>query len=109
MGGNGDAGTAEREQGLMQLLYEMDGFHSNQGVLVVGATNRVALLDDALLRKGRFDILIYMGRPSTSNRFKILQVPPLLSLVCHAHALETHTYESGFLFRPSRAVGQCFS
>jgi SpoVK/Ycf46/Vps4 family AAA+-type ATPase len=45
----------------------------NDGVLVVGATNRLGLLDDALLRKGRFDLLIYMGRPSTSNRFKILQ------------------------------------
>ena len=72
--GAGDAGTQEREQGLMQMLYEMDGFASNDGVLVVGATNRVTLLDDALLRKGRFDLTIYMGRPSTSNRFKILQV-----------------------------------
>ena len=72
--GGGDAGTQEREQGLMQMLYEMDGFASNDGVLVVGATNRVSLLDDALLRKGRFDMTIYMGRPSTSNRFKILQV-----------------------------------
>lgn len=58
----------------MQMLYEMDGFESNKGVLVVGATNRVTLLDDALLRKGRFDMTIYMGRPSTNNRFKILQV-----------------------------------
>ena len=72
--GGGDAGTQEREQGLMQMLYEMDGFASNDGVLVVGATNRVNLLDDALLRKGRFDLTIYMGRPSTNNRFKILQV-----------------------------------
>lgn len=72
--GGGDTGTREREQGLMQMLYEMDGFASNNGVLVVGATNRVSLLDDALLRKGRFDMIIYMGRPSTSNRFKILQV-----------------------------------
>ena len=72
--GGGDTGTQEREQGLMQMLYEMDGFESNKGVLVVGATNRVTLLDDALLRKGRFDMTIYMGRPSTNNRFKILQV-----------------------------------
>ena len=58
----------------MQMLYEMDGFASNDGILVVGATNRVTLLDEALLRKGRFDMTIYMGRPSTNNRFKILQV-----------------------------------
>ena len=73
-GRGNDSGSKEREQGLLQLLYEMDGFEANDGVLVVGATNRVALLDDALLRKGRFDIVIYMGRPSTSNRFKILEV-----------------------------------
>ena len=77
--GGGDAGTQEREQGLMQMLYEMDGFASNDGVLVVGATNRVSSLDDALLRKGRFDLTIYMGRPSTNNRFKILQVGCCLS------------------------------
>lgn len=74
-GGN-DSGSQEREQGLLQMLYEMDGFEANDGVLVVGATNRVSLLDDALLRKGRFDMVIYMGRPSTINRFKILEVSP---------------------------------
>ncbi len=61
---------------------------ANDGVLVVGATNRVALLDDALLRKGRFDISIYMGRPSTSNRLKILQVgPPGRCPLLHARSL----------------------
>ena len=85
--GGGDAGTQEREQGLMQMLYEMDGFESNKGVLVVGATNRVTLLDDALLRKGRFDMTIYMGRPSTNNRFKILQVRTAL---WHSHCLAVH-------------------
>ncbi len=44
-------------------------------VLVVGATNRAALLDDALMRPGRFDRRIYMGNPSAINRFRILQVP----------------------------------
>ena len=69
-----DSGTAEREQGLLQLLCEMDGFKRNDKVLVIGATNRLDSLDDALIRPGRFDRTIYMGRPTTSNRFKILQV-----------------------------------
>lgn len=74
--GNGptDSGTAEREQGLLQLLCELDGFKRNDKVLVIGATNRVDSLDDALVRPGRFDRTIFMGRPSTSNRYKILQV-----------------------------------
>ena len=95
--GGGDAGTQEREQGLMQMLYEMDGFESNKGVLVVGATNRVTLLDDALLRKGRFDMTIYMGRPSTNNRFKILQVRRAL---WHGHCPAVHPP----CMPPSRAV-----
>ena len=58
----------------------------NDGVLVVGATNRMGLRDGALLRKGRFDLLIYMGRPSTSNRFKILQARLIpCDLSCPAH------------------------
>ncbi|EFN59830.1 hypothetical protein CHLNCDRAFT_33680 [Chlorella variabilis] len=69
-----DSGTQEREQGLLQLLTEMDGFFQNDRVLVVGATNRVDALDDALLRPGRFDRTIYMGRPSPTNRLRILQV-----------------------------------
>jgi ATPase family associated with various cellular activities (AAA) len=72
--GGGDSGTAEREQGLLQLLYEMDSFRRNDRVLVIGATNRINLLDDALLRPGRFDRTIYMGRPTASNRLRILQV-----------------------------------
>lgn len=72
--GGGDPGTQEREQGLMQLLVEMDGFKKNDRVLVMAATNRVSVLDDALLRPGRFDRIMYMGRPSKSNRLKILQV-----------------------------------
>lgn len=52
----------------------MDGFKRNDKVLVIGATNRLDSLDDALIRPGRFDRTIYMGRPTTSNRFKILQV-----------------------------------
>lgn len=72
--GSGDSGTAEREHGLLQLLQEMDGFTRLDQVLVIGATNRVASLDDALLRPGRFDRSIYMGMPSRSNRLRILEV-----------------------------------
>lgn len=72
--GSSDSGTAEREQGLLQLLCEMDGFKRNDKVLVIGATNRVHTLDDALIRPGRFDRTIYMGRPTANNRLKILQV-----------------------------------
>ncbi|KAK9806474.1 hypothetical protein WJX73_000984 [Symbiochloris irregularis] len=69
-----DSGSQEREQGLLQLLYEMDGMKIDDKVLVIGATNRKNLLDEALLRPGRFDRSIYMGRPTVSNRVKILQV-----------------------------------
>lgn len=69
-----DSGSAEREQGLLQLLTEMDGFFQNDQVLVIGATNLSSALDDALLRPGRFDRIIHMGRPTPQNRLKILQV-----------------------------------
>jgi cell division protease FtsH len=72
--GPADSGSAEREQGLLQLLTEMDGFHQGDQVLIVAATNRAAALDDALLRPGRFDRTIHMGRPSPANRLRILQV-----------------------------------
>lgn len=70
----GDAGQTEREQGLLQMLVEMDGFRRNDRVLVIGATNRISMLDDALLRPGRFDKVIYMGKPPMRDRLKILQV-----------------------------------
>ena len=69
-----DSGSAEREQGLLQLLTEMDGFFQDDQVLVIGATNLASALDDALLRPGRFDRTIHMGRPTPQNRLKILQV-----------------------------------
>jgi cell division protease FtsH len=69
-----DSGSAEREQGLLQLLTEMDGFFRDDQVLVIGATNLASALDDALLRPGRFDRTIHMGRPTPQNRLKILQV-----------------------------------
>merc|ERR1712194_275627 len=70
MGGGND----EREQTLNQLLTEMDGFKENKGVIVVGATNRVDILDSALLRPGRFDRQITVSLPDRLGRLGILKV-----------------------------------
>jgi len=67
-------GNDEREQTLNQLLTEMDGFKENKGVIVVGATNRVDILDAALLRPGRFDRQITVGLPDRLGRISILKV-----------------------------------
>ncbi|PQM41999.1 putative inactive ATP-dependent zinc metalloprotease FTSHI 4 chloroplastic isoform X2 [Prunus yedoensis var. nudiflora] len=68
-------GGAEREQGLLQILTEMDGFKEfTSQVLVIGATNRLDILDPALLRKGRFDKIIRVGLPSKDGRLAILKV-----------------------------------
>ncbi|CAN1288028.1 Probable inactive ATP-dependent zinc metalloprotease FTSHI 4, chloroplastic [Linum perenne] len=68
-------GGAEREQGLLQILTEMDGFREyTSQVLVIGATNRLDILDPALLRKGRFDKIIRVGLPSKDGRLAILRV-----------------------------------
>uniref|UniRef100_A0A1D2AAW6 AAA+ ATPase domain-containing protein n=1 Tax=Auxenochlorella protothecoides TaxID=3075 RepID=A0A1D2AAW6_AUXPR len=69
-----DSGTQEREQGLLQLLAEMDGAVQADQVLVIGATNRIDQLDLALMRPGRFDRKVFMGLPSRPNRLKILKV-----------------------------------
>ena len=70
MGGAPD----EREQTLNQLLVEMDGFGVNEGIIVMAATNRVDILDPAILRPGRFDRKIVVGRPDVRGREEILQV-----------------------------------
>lgn len=70
MGGGHD----EREQTLNQLLVEMDGFDGNEGVIVIAATNRSDVLDPALLRPGRFDRQILVGRPDVKGREAILKV-----------------------------------
>ena len=70
MGGGHD----EREQTLNQLLVEMDGFESNEGVILIAATNRPDVLDPALLRPGRFDRQVIVPRPDVRGRLKILQV-----------------------------------
>ena len=64
----------EREQTLNQLLVEMDGFTANSGVVVLAATNRVDILDPALLRPGRFDRQVYVGLPDIKGREEILKV-----------------------------------
>ena len=76
-GGNmnvGASGNDEREQTLNQLLTEMDGFGDNSGVILLGATNRVDILDKALLRPGRFDRKINVTLPDNEGRLKILEV-----------------------------------
>ncbi|MEG1596452.1 MAG: ATP-dependent zinc metalloprotease FtsH [Lachnospiraceae bacterium] len=70
MGGGHD----EREQTLNQLLVEMDGFGANEGIIVMAATNRVDILDPAILRPGRFDRKVHVGRPDVRGREEILQV-----------------------------------
>ncbi len=67
-------GHDEREQTLNQLLVEMDGFGSNEGVIVLAATNRVDILDPALLRPGRFDRQVYVGLPDIKGRQEILKI-----------------------------------
>jgi len=70
MGGGHD----EREQTLNQLLVEMDGFGVNEGIIVMAATNRVDILDPAILRPGRFDRKVYVNRPDVKGREEILAV-----------------------------------
>ena len=70
MGGGHD----EREQTLNQLLVEMDGFGVNEGIIVMAATNRVDILDPAILRPGRFDRRVVVGAPDVKGREEILKV-----------------------------------
>ena len=70
MGGGHD----EREQTLNQLLVEMDGFGVNEGIIVMAATNRVDILDPAIMRPGRFDRKVHVGRPDVGGREEILSV-----------------------------------
>lgn len=71
---NGGGGNEEREQTLNQLLVEMDGFETDQRIIVMAATNRADVLDPALLRGGRFDRRIEVSRPDVKGRIEILKV-----------------------------------
>jgi ATP-dependent Zn protease len=70
----GNLRNDEREATLNQLLTEMDGFEGSSGVIVIGATNKVELLDEALLRPGRFDRRVYVELPGLNDRIEILKV-----------------------------------
>jgi ATP-dependent metalloprotease FtsH len=81
----GVGGNDEREATLNQLLTEMDGFAQNSGVIVIGATNKIDVLDDALLRSGRFDRRIFVSLPDVEERKSILE----LYLKNKKHAIDT--------------------
>lgn len=92
----------EKDQTLNQLLIEMDGFGKDENVVVIGATNRLDLLDEALLRPGRFDRHIYVGNPNSHSRGKILDIhtknKPLHSNVNTLElAKKTHGFSSAQL------------
>merc|ERR1719217_315334 len=70
----GGGGNDEREQTLNQILTEMDGFEGNSGVIVLAATNRVDILDPALIRPGRFDRRVPVDLPDVKGRIAILKV-----------------------------------
>lgn len=72
--GRGDGGSDERDQTLNALLAEMSGFKENQGIVVMAATNRLDVLDEALLRPGRFDRHIEVGLPDINARYQILNL-----------------------------------
>jgi ATP-dependent metalloprotease FtsH len=69
----GEGRNDERENTLNELLTQMDGFATNNGIIVIGATNKIEVLDDALLRAGRFDKRVFLSLPQLSHREKILE------------------------------------
>ncbi len=81
-------GHDEREQTLNQLLVEMDGFESNEGVILIAATNRIDVLDPALLRPGRFDRRVIVPRPDVRGRLGILKVHSKETPLCEDVNLE---------------------
>ena len=104
-------GHDEREQTLNQLLVEMDGFESNDGVILVAATNRPDVLDPALLRPGRFDRRVIVGRPDVRGREEVLRVHCQESSARRGRRSQCPgSWNSGVLRRRPRQHGQrgCF-
>ena len=101
----GERADEEREQALNQLLSEMDGFTPDEGIVFIAATNRADLLDPALMRAGRFDRKVRIGRPDTDGRLSILKV--WLSLRCCRHMPWLHflTVENSHTARLTIARG----
>ena len=96
-GGRFGGGNDEREQTLNQLLAELDGFDPGKGIIVLGATNRPEVLDKALLRPGRFDRRITVGRPNLAGRLATLQV----------HTRSIHLAEDVNLEKIAQATAGC--
>ena len=95
MGGGHD----EREQTLNQLLVEMDGFGVNEGIIVMSATNRVDILDPAILRPGRFDRKVGVGKPDVQGREEILKVHAAKKPLVGVHHIEGHV-SANFIEHP---------
>lgn len=92
----------EKDQTLNQLLVEMDGFTKDSNVIIIGATNRLDLLDEALLRPGRFDRHVHIGAPNYHTRYEILKVhtnnkPIAPSVNLETLAKKTHGFNGAHL------------
>jgi len=85
----------ERESTLNQLLTEMDGFEDSSGVIVIGATNKIDIIDEALLRSGRFDRRVFIPLPDLQDRIDILEVY-LKNKLCHVKVKEIANMSVGF-------------
>lgn len=92
-------GNEERNQTLLALLSEIDGFNDDEGIIVIGATNRLDSLDEALLRSGRFDTKVYIGLPDLNARIDIFKVhsknKPIAKDVDYSKLAKMSTYFSG--------------
>ena len=95
MGGGHD----EREQTLNQMLVEMDGFGVNEGIIVMAATNRVDILDPAIMRPGRFDRKVVVGRPDVGRQRRNFRCPCQEKTSCRGCRLKTDCTDHSRLHR----------